>query len=90
MASNFKLFFHETKESLHMKLYGDFDGTSAHELINALRNHASRFYQIFIDTEGLNTIHPFGRDVFQNNLGNIDRRLNTFIFIGKHKNILTQ
>jgi hypothetical protein len=90
MASNFKLFSHETKEALHLKLYGDFDGTSAHELLNALKNYTSTFYQIFIDTEDLNTIHPFGRDIFQYHLRALRNRLNCFIFIGKHKNGLTQ
>jgi hypothetical protein len=90
MAPNFKLFSHETKEALHLKLYGDFDGTSAHELLNTLKTNTSRFGQIFIDTEELNTIHPFGRDIFQHNLRTLKNRLNCFIFIGKHKNGLIQ
>ena len=65
MASNFRLFSHETGDSLHLKLYGDFDGSSAHELINTLKKCGSRFYQIFIDTEDLGVIHSFGKDVFQ-------------------------
>jgi hypothetical protein len=47
MASNFKLFLDETGDSLHLKLYGDFDGSSAHELIHTLKKCGSRFYQIF-------------------------------------------
>ena len=43
MASNFRLFLHETGDSLHLKLYGDFDGSSAHELINALKKNGSKF-----------------------------------------------
>ena len=85
MASNFKLFMHETRDSLHLKLYGDFDGSSAHELINALQHQAPRYYQIFIDTEDLSTVHPFGRSVFQNNLGILEKRLHNLIFIGKYK-----
>ena len=40
MASNFKLFLHETRDNIHMKICGDFDGTSAHELITAIQKHA--------------------------------------------------
>ena len=89
MASDFKLFFHETRDSLHLKLYGDFDGTSAHELINALKKIPDKSFQIFIDTEDLNTICSFGRDVFQKNLGIENMRLNDLIFIGKYKYELT-
>ncbi len=89
MASNFKLFLHETGDSLHLKLYGDFDGSSALELINALKKNGSRFYQVFIDTDDLDNIHSFGRDVFQKYYGFLDRRLRNLIFIGKNKLKLT-
>jgi hypothetical protein len=39
MASNFQIFTFKTKNSLHLKLDGDFDGNSAHELINTLIEH---------------------------------------------------
>ncbi len=89
MASNFKLFLHEAGDSLHLKLYGDFDGSSALELINALKKNGSKFYQVFIDTDDLNNIHSFGRDVFQKYYGFLDRRLKNLIFIGKNKLKLT-
>jgi hypothetical protein len=89
MASNFKLFIHETSDSLHLKLYGDFDGSSAHELINTLKKYGSRFYQIFIDTDDLNVIHSFGKDVFQKYYGFFDTRMKNLIFIGRNKLELT-
>jgi len=89
MASNFKLFLHETRDSLHVELFGDFDGTSAFELFNILQDRAPGSYQVFIDTEGLNTVYPFGRDVFQKNMNSSDKQLGNLIFIGKHKNRLT-
>ena len=69
MASNFQIFSYKTKDSLHLKLSGDFDGSSAHELINKLSEHGADCYQIFIDTNDLKTIHLFGKEVFQKNLG---------------------
>jgi hypothetical protein len=89
MASNFKLFMHEAGDSLHLKLYGDFDGSSAHELINALKKYGTKFYQIFIDTDDLEMIHSFGRDVFQKYYGFLDKRLQNLVFIGKNKLKLT-
>ena len=89
MASNFKLFRHITGDSLHLKLYGDFDGSSAHELIHTLKKCGSQFYQIFIDTDDLEVIHSFGKDVFQKYYGFSDKKLKNSIFIGKNKLKLT-
>jgi hypothetical protein len=87
MASNFRILSHETRDSLHLKLTGDFDGNSAHELINTLIGRGTGFYQIFIDTNDIKTIHPFGRDVFQKKLGSFNKQFSNLIFIGgnEHK-----
>jgi hypothetical protein len=80
MASNFQMVLFKTRDSLHMKLEGDFDGNSAYELINALRDHGAEFFQIFIDTDDLKTVHAFGREVFQKNFGAL-KQLSNLIFI---------
>ena len=82
MASNFHIFSFETRDTLHLKLAGDFDGNSAHELIDTLITHGKRFYQIFIDTNDLKTIYPFGRDVLQKKLGPLNKQFENHIFIG--------
>jgi anti-anti-sigma regulatory factor len=82
MASNFQILSYKTKNSLHLKLDGDFDGNSAHELLNTLKKHGDGFYQIFIDTEDLKTVHAFGREVFQKNFGAL-KQLSNLIFIGE-------
>jgi len=84
MASNFQIFSYKTKDSLHLKLAGDFDGSSAHELINKLLEHGVGCYQIFIDTNDLKTIHPFGRAVFQKNFSILNKKLSNLIFIGEN------
>ena len=84
MASNFRLFSYRNKDSLHLQLYGDFDGNSAYELINTLKKNGNNFIQIFIDTNDLNTLYPFGLDVFQNN-NSMAKKCSSFIFIGKYK-----
>ena len=85
MASNFNFTIQKIGDSLHLKLYGDFDGSSACELTNSLYKYYSQPYHIFIDTEDLKTVHPFGRDIFQKKAGSLKR----FVFIGKNKNELS-
>ena len=84
MASNFHIFPYKTRDSLHLKLAGDFDGSSAHELINALVDNDKGYYQIFIDTNDLKTIHPFGKEVLGKKLGSIDKQFKNLIFIGEN------
>ena len=85
MASNFQILSNKTRESLHLKLYGDFDVSSAQELTNTLLTHGVGFWDIFIYTNDLETIHPFGRDAFQMNLSNFKKQLNNLFFIGANK-----
>lgn len=90
MASNFKIFSFETSDSLHLKLEGDFDGSSALELINTLEEYGVGFRQILIDTNDLKTIYPFGRNMFQKNLGRFNKKLNRLIFIGANEHNIAQ
>lgn len=55
----------KSKGDLHIRLTGDFDGSSACELVNALEDCSESAGNIVIDTCGLLTIHPFGKGVFQ-------------------------
>ena len=84
MASNFQIYSFKTRDSLHLKLTGDFDGNSAFELINTLTKHGKYYYEIFIDTNELNIIHPFGKDVFQKNLRSSNKIYKNLVFIGKN------
>lgn len=84
VASNFKIFSFETSDSLHLKLYGDFDGNSAHELLNTLKKYGDGFYQIFIDTDDLKAIHPFGKEVLRKKLGALKNQFYDIIFVGRN------
>ena len=86
MASNFQIFSFETNDNLHLRLYGDFDVNSAQELTNILLTHGAGYWDIFIDTNNLETIHPFGRNLFQMNLSNFKKQLNNLFFVGFNKN----
>ena len=61
---------------------GDFDGTSAYELITAIQEHAHKSNQVFIHTADLGKIYSFGKDVFQNNLGVLKAQSNKIVFVG--------
>jgi anti-anti-sigma regulatory factor len=89
MAANFQILSYKTRDSLHLKLNGDFDGTSAYELINAIKDHGTNFYQIFIDTNNLRTIYAFGRNVLQKNFGDLEK-LSNLIFVGENERHLSQ
>ena len=85
MASNFHIISYKFEDTLYLRLTGDFDESSAHELTNRLTKHDNGSENIFIDTNNLKTIHPFGRDVFQKNLSSIKKHINNLIIIGVNK-----
>ncbi len=67
MAENFRIISQRKKSCIRFKLKGDFDGMSAMELIYALKENIGHANRIYIETEGLYSTHPFGREVFKNN-----------------------
>ena len=83
MASNFNILLHRNSESLHLKLMGDFDGSSANELLDTLKIYAANVNRIFIHTNGLKEVRPSGKAVFQNNASGIDKQPSNLIFTGK-------
>ena len=88
MALNFRIFTRKSNGNLKLKLMGDFDGSSAFELINVLKKHCGKVGQVVINTGGLSSIHPFGLGVFQKNcsISNLPRRLT---FTGKYGDAIT-
>ncbi|MCK4728845.1 MAG: hypothetical protein KAT27_07980 [Desulfobacterales bacterium] len=68
MASNFRISVHRNSNHLDLKLKGDFDGTSACQLLDALKENCNGVAKVSVNTSGLREIHPFGRDTFQNSL----------------------
>jgi len=64
MASNFQITFNRREDGIHLSLYGDFDGSSAHQLLNILKDNPDNSLKIYIQTDGLKDIHPFGVNTF--------------------------
>ena len=68
MAENFRLSFKLQKGRFQVDLAGDFDGTSAFELLHFLRENCSKYKKVCINTNYLGEIHRFGRYVILNHL----------------------
>ena len=65
MAANFRVNTKEiSNQSMALQLFGDFDASSACELINVLDKSVKKSSKVAIDTDGLRTINVFGLDVF--------------------------
>ena len=64
MAANFKVFKTRNYNKLHLNLHGDFDGISAHQLIDILDKNCRNVSKVFVHTTYLKQIHPFGSNVF--------------------------
>ena len=84
MATNFGIFIHRNSENLHMRLMGDFDGISAHELLGNLKRYSHRASKVFIHTSCLGDIHPFGLKVFHNHLDVLKGKSLELVFTGEH------
>jgi hypothetical protein len=84
MAMNFRIFKLKKRNRVHLTLDGDFDGTSAHELINTLKSYGPDGVKIFIDTDRLKSVYPFGQVVLHRNLSGLCGRCGNLVFTGLH------
>lgn len=75
MATNFHVELRKSNGNLHVSPKGDFDGSSASELVNVLHEQYDGKGRVFIDTNKLREMYPFGCAVFQCRLN--PRRLPT-------------
>jgi hypothetical protein len=84
MATNFRILIDQNGIDLHLKLSGDFDGSSAHQVLNVLEQYCGNCARIFIHTNYLKRIIPFGRGVFLSNLHFLKGEPVHLIFTGKN------
>jgi len=83
MASNFKISIDRIGKNIQIKLIGDFDGSSALHLLYLIQDCLKNSKKIFINTDFLGNIEPFGINVFRYNLGHIAKYSDRFIFSGE-------
>ena len=82
MAHNFRIIIHRKIDSIYIRLIGDFDGSSAFELLNALWENLNSNQSILIDTQNLKEVYPFGREVFYHNFLRIKNQRIRIRFVG--------
>ncbi|MCU0596230.1 MAG: hypothetical protein MUC98_12335 [Desulfobacterota bacterium] len=84
MASNFRVVVWREGESVHLKLVGDFDGSSACELLETVKDHSVGGHRVLICTNSLKKVHPFGVHVFEKKLGEMKHSPFRIFFTGAH------
>ncbi|RJP39529.1 MAG: hypothetical protein C4548_11645 [Desulfobacteraceae bacterium] len=82
MAINFRIIRQKEKDKLHLRLQGDFDGSSALELVNALKDAPDSADAIYIHTQDIASMLPFGREVFINTYPDYKRVCGKMVFTG--------
>jgi hypothetical protein len=82
MAANFRVVVHRNSDSLHLRLEGNFDGNSAQQVLHMLAESGFGAKRIFIHTNGIREIDPFGKAIFQENLNTSKKNLAELIFTG--------
>jgi len=68
MASNFRIQALRRRNGIEFRLQGDFDGSSACELLNAMEDKCTSAARVIVDTSRLGQVYPFGRETFCNRL----------------------
>ncbi|MFO8048847.1 MAG: hypothetical protein R6U29_07435 [Desulfosudaceae bacterium] len=83
MTSAFKIVRHDNSENLHLKLFGDFDGTAAWELINTIKENADRYCKIFVHTCNLSSLDNFREDLLMPGLPSLNDQAGKLVFTGE-------
>ena len=84
MASNFGISVYRNNKILQLKLSGDFDGSSALQLLSLMRNCLNETDNIFINTDSVSRIETFGLKIFRHNLGPLVKHSIKFVFTGEN------
>ena len=84
MAANFGITVDKNSAGFGLKLAGDFDATSAYELIYAIKKLPYDTAKLYIYTDGLKTINPFGLDIFHKFMRSLNGQSAKIVFTGNH------
>ena len=89
MASNFGIAIDRNSDGFGLNLSGDFDATSAYELIYAIKKLPEETVKIYIYTNALKTIHPFGMDIFHKFMRSLNGQSAKIVFTGNNASQLS-
>jgi len=84
MAASFEVVVGRSGDIPVLRLEGDFDATSAWELIYAIKKLPAQSRRINIQTDGLRSIYPFGVEVFQTFRRSLNGYCPKLDFIGRN------
>lgn len=84
MAGNFNISVTKTGDGVRLKLNGDFDGSSACELMNLLyEGDLFGSSKILVDTDSVKNVYPFGLNILHSRLNQIKLMKVPLVFTGK-------
>jgi len=86
MAVNFRIQRHRKNDELHLNLIGDFDGSSAMELLHELRRHVGKARKIYVHTCFVSSMMPFGEEVFKKQFRLSGKNPDKLVFTGRYGN----
>ena len=90
MATNFRIQKNsKSKSRMAFRLFGDFDGTSAYELVHQLEAWSGKASLIEIDTHRLKNVFPFGRSVFEKHVPGLKKSGTQFRILGPKASLLS-
>ena len=91
MAKNFRVLTKKiNQEFLAIQLFGDFDATSACELIDILDSIIKKRDKVAIDTSGLKCINAFGLDVFIPRMSRLTRKSMDIQVTGRYSGVFME
>ena len=86
MPNNFHVdIISQDTSRIYMRLRGEFDGSSAYQLVRKLNDQQKNIKKITLDTSALKTINSFGLDLFLSNIKRLQNQGVDIVFIGKSK-----
>jgi len=85
MALNFTMHHVLKNGTLYIDLKGDFDGSSAMELLDRIESCRDGAEKIYINTDGLRDVDPFGRAVFEKQISQRNGKCAGIVFTGSQK-----
>ena len=69
---------------MHLRLIGGFDGSSAYQLVDKLKEYCIQFDRVIIDTNALREIHTFGLNILSYHLLKLKGTLTNITFVGAY------
>jgi len=83
MAANFRVCRYQSEGSMHLKLLGDLDNSSAIELIDILKKDHPGLHKIFIHTACLEHVNQMACGVLRSNLPSLKTHADRIAITGE-------